>query len=118
MPIDYVPILVVFVLAGVFAVIALVVPSLLGPRQPNATKLEAYESGKIPYGDARRKVPIHYYKIAMLFVIFDAEVIFFYPWAVVLRQLRLFGLIEMGIFFLLLVIGFGYEWKKGGLDLE
>ena len=117
-PTEYLPILVIFVLSGVFGVIALVVPSFLGPRLPSAAKQEPYESGKIPYGDARRKMPIHYYKVAMLFIIFDLEVVFFYPWAVVLRQLRLFGLIEMGIFLALLVVGYVYEWKKGGLEME
>ena len=91
---------------------------MLGPHKPNATKLETYESGKIPYGSAQRRAPIHYYKVAMLFIIFDLEVVFFYPWAVVLRQLKLFGLIEMSIFFFLLVFGYIYEWKKGGLDLD
>ena len=118
MPTEYLPILVMIALAGLFGVIAVAVPSFLGPRVPNATKLETYESGKLPYGDARRKMPIHYYKVAMLFIIFDLEVVFFYPWAVILRQLRLFGLIEMGVFLGLLAIGYLYEWKKGGLDLE
>jgi NADH-quinone oxidoreductase subunit A len=118
MPIDYLPILIMVVLAGLFSLVALILPTLLGPRIPNATKLEAYESGKLPYGDARRKMPISYYRVAMLFLIFDVEVVFFYPWAVVLRQLKLFGLIEMGIFALFLGIGYIYEWKKGGLELD
>lgn len=118
MPVEYFPILVIFVLAGLFGAIALILPALLGPRKPTPAKLETYESGKVPYGDARRKMPIHYYKIAMLFIIFDLEVIFFYPWAVVLRELRLFGLIGMGIFFALLVVGYVYEWKKGGFEME
>jgi NADH-quinone oxidoreductase subunit A len=118
MPTEYLPILVIIALAGLFGVIAVAVPSFLGPRVPGAAKSETYESGKLPYGDARRKMPIHYYKVAMLFIIFDLEVVFFYPWAVMLRQLRLFGLIEMGVFLGLLLIGYFYEWKKGGLDLE
>ena len=118
MPVEYFPILVIFVLAGLLAAIALILPALLGPRKPTPAKQEPYESGKVPYGDGRRKMPIHYYKIAMLFIIFDLEVVFFYPWAVVLRQLRLFGLIEMAIFFALLVIGYVYEWKKGGFVME
>jgi NADH-quinone oxidoreductase subunit A len=117
-PIEYLPILVIFVLAGLFSIIALVMPGFLGPRLPTPAKLETYESGKLPYGDARRKMPIHYYKVAMLFIIFDLEVVFFYPWAVVLRQLKLFGLLEMGVFMGLVVIGYLYEWKKGGLDME
>ena len=118
MPVEYFPIVVLFVLANVVAAVALVVPTLLGPRKPTPAKLETYESGKVPYGDARRKMPVHYYKVAMLFIIFDLEAVFFYPWAVVLRQLRLFGLLEMGIFFVLLVVGYVYEWKKGGFEME
>ncbi|MGC8880457.1 MAG: NADH-quinone oxidoreductase subunit A [Anaerolineae bacterium] len=118
MPIEYIPVLVLFVLATAIAIIALALPPFLGPRRPSPAKLAPYESGKVPYGDARRKVPIRYYKVALLFVIFDLEVVFFYPWAIVLRQLRLFGLIEMAIFTALLVIGYLYEWKKGGFEME
>ncbi len=118
MLIEFIPVLVLFALATAIAVIALVLPAFLGPRRPSRAKIETYESGKLPYGDARYKVPIGYYKIALLFVIFDLEVIFFYPWAVVLRQLHVFGLIEMGIFTALLVVGYVYEWKKGGFEME
>ncbi len=118
MPVEYIPVLILLVLATAIASIALALPPFLGPRRPSVAKLEAYESGKVPYSDARRKVPIRYYKVALLFVIFDLEVVFFYPWVVVLRQLRLFGLIEMGIFTALLVIGYLYEWKKGGFEME
>ncbi len=118
MPIDYLPILPFLLLAGAFGVIAMVLPALLGPRIPNETKLEVYESGKLPYGDAQRKLPINYYKVAMLFIIFDVEVVFLYPYAVIARQLKLFGLIEMGVFVALLIFGYLYEWKKGGLELE
>lgn len=118
MPIDYLPILVFFVIAGLFGIVALTVPALLGPRRPTAAKLKAYESGKIPYGDARRKIPVHYYKVAMLFILFDVEVVFFYPWAVLFRKLGLFGLIEMGVFILILLVGYIYVWKKDALEWE
>jgi NADH-quinone oxidoreductase subunit A len=118
MPIDYLPILVFFLIAGLFGVIALTVPAMLGPRRPSATKLKPYESGKIPYGDAWRKVPIHYYKVSMLFILFDLEVVFFYPWAVLFRKLKLFGLIEMGVFILFLLVGYIYVWKNGALEWE
>jgi len=118
MPIDYLPILVLFVIAGLFAIIGLVVPALLGPRRPTPLKLKAYESGKIPYGDARRRIPVHYYKISMLFILFDLEVVFFYPWAVLFRKLQLFGLIEMGVFVLILLVGYIYVWKKGALEWD
>jgi NADH-quinone oxidoreductase subunit A len=118
MPIDYLSILVFFVIAGLFGVIALVVPTLLGPHRPTSTKLKVYESGKVPYGDAQRKVPVHYFRVAMLFILFDLEVVFFYPWAVLFRRLKLFGLIEMGVFILVLLVGYIYVWKKGALEWE
>jgi NADH-quinone oxidoreductase subunit A len=118
MPIDYLPILIFFLIAGLFGVIALVVPAFLGPSRPSPVKLKAYESGKIPYGDAWRKVPIHYYKVSMLFILFDLEVVFFYPWAVLFRKLAIFGLIEMGVFISILVVGYIYVWKKGALEWE
>ena len=118
MPIDYLPILVFFVVAGLFGMIAMIVPALLGPHRPTPAKLEAYESGKLPYGDARRKVPVHYYKVAMIFILFDVEVVFFYPWAVLFRQLQWTGLIEMGIFTLVLLVAYIYVWKKGGFEWD
>ncbi len=118
MPADYLPILIMIVVAAGFALIALVVPYYLGPRHPNSVKSDTYESGKLPYGEARRKVPVHYYMVAMLFMMFDIEVVFFYPWAVIFRQLKLFGLIEMGIFVLILLIGYVYVWKKGALEWD
>ena len=118
MPIDYLPILMFFIIAGLFGIIAMLVPAYLGPRRPSSTKLKPYESGKVPYGDARRKIPVHYYKVSMLFILFDLEVVFFYPWAVLLRKLQLFGLIEMGVFMAILLVGYIYVWKKGALEWE
>lgn len=116
MPIEYLPILILIVIAAVFAIIALAVPALFGPKRTPKARLEPYESGMLPYGDARRRFPVHYYVVAVLFILFDIEVIFLYPWAVVLRQLKLFGLIEMAIFLVILLVGFGYVWRKGALD--
>ena len=118
MPIDYLPILILIVVSVIFVVLALVVPYYLGPRNPNPTKEETYESGKLPYGDARRQVPVQYYMVAMLFMMFDLEVVFFYPWAVLFKQLKLFGLFEMGIFGGILLIGYIYIWKKGALEWD
>ena len=101
MPIEYLPILILIVVAAIFAVIALAVPAVFGPRRATKARLEPYESGMLPYTDARRRFPVQYYVIAVLFILFDIEVIFLYPWAVILRQLKLFGLIEMGIFLLI-----------------
>lgn len=116
MPIDYLPILILIVLAAVFAVIAIAVPALFGPKRTNPAKQEPYESGMLPYSDARRRFPVQYYMVAVLFILFDIEVIFLYPWAVVLRQLKLFGLIEMGVFLAILVIGYVFVWRKGALE--
>lgn len=115
-PVEYLPILILILLAAVFAVIALGVPALLGPRRATKTRLEPYESGMLPYTDARRRFPVQYYVVAVLFILFDVEVIFLYPWAVILRQLKLFGLIEMGVFLLILLVGYVYVWKKGALE--
>lgn len=116
MSLDYIPLLVLFLLAGVFSAIAIVIPSVLGPKRPTKTKLAPVESGMIPFHDAHRRFPVQYYVVAVLFILFDIEVIFLYPWAVLLGQLKLFGLIEMGVFLLLLVVGYVYAWRKGALD--
>lgn len=113
---QYLPLLILLVLASGFAAIAIIVPSLLGPREENKQKLEPYESGIIPFHDARRRVPVKYYLVAMLFLIFDIEVIFLYPWAAVLRDLRVFALVAMLPFLFVLVVGFIYEWRKGALE--
>ena len=116
MPGDYIPILLLIGLATVFAVIAMVVPALFGPRRTTKARLEPYESGMLPYSDARRRFPVQYYVIAVLFIVFDIEVIFLYPWAVVLRQLKLFGLIQMAVFLAVLLVGYVFVWRKGALD--
>ena len=113
---QYLPILILIVASLIFAAIALLAPWYLGPRNPIETKLDTYESGKLPYGNARRQVPIHYYKVAMLFIVFDIEVVFLYPWAILLRDLRMYGLLIMSVFFALLVLGLVYEWMKGALE--
>jgi NADH-quinone oxidoreductase subunit A len=114
----YLPILVMFVVAGAFAAIALVVSALLGPRRHTPVKDEPYESGIIPFGDAKRRIPIQFYVIAVLFVLFDVEVILMYPWAVAARQLGLFGLIEMAIFVVILLVGFIYAWRNGAFKWQ
>ncbi len=118
MAIDYLPLLILILVAVGFAAIALMVPILFGPHKKNEQKLEPYESGIIPFADARRRFPIKYYLVAMLFLLFDIEVIFLYPWAVVLRDLRVMALIPMSFFLLILIFGLIYEWKKGALDWE
>ncbi len=118
MPVDFFPILVMIVIVVAFAAIALTLSALVGPKHPTSAKLAPYESGMPPFGNARRRLPIKYYLTAVLFILFDIEIIFFYPWAVLFRQLQLFGLIEMGVFMLILLIGYVYVWRKGGFDWD
>ena len=123
MAIDYLPLLILVVIATGFSAIAIGLPSLLGPSRTNKQKLEPYESGIIPFHDARRRFPIKYYLVAMLFILFDIEVIFLFPWAGVIRELRdsysmWLAIGPMGFFLLLLIVGLLYEWKKGALDWE
>lgn len=123
MAVSYLPLLILLIVATGFAGIAIGLPILLGPKRNNKQKLEPYESGMIPFNDARRRFPVKYYLVAMLFILFDIEVIFLYPWAAVMRQLRdqhsmLFALAPVGFFLLILIVGLIYEWKKGALDWE
>jgi NADH-quinone oxidoreductase subunit A len=120
MPSDYTPILIFAVVAVALSAIAVLVPSLLGPRRPTDVKLAPYESGKLPIGPARRRFPIQYYLYAVLFILFDIEVVFLYPWATVFQDLssKLLGLIEAGVFVLILVLGLVYVWRKGGLEWD
>lgn len=112
MPESYLPILVMAVVAGGFAAIALGVSALLGPKRHIPAKDIPYESGILPLGDARRRFPVQFYVVAVLFILFDVEVILMYPWAVAARKLGLFGLIEVGIFLVILLVGFIYAWKN------
>lgn len=120
MPSDYVPILIFAVVAILLSAIAVLMPALFGPRRPDDVKLAPYESGKLPIGPARRRFPIQYYLFAVLFILFDIEVLFLFPWAVVFRDLAppLMGLLEAAVFVLILLLGLVYVWKKGGLEWE
>lgn len=120
---QYFPLLLLIVIGVIFAIIAIGLPSLLGPSRENKAKLETYESGIIPFANARRRFPVKYYLVAILFLLFDIEVVFTYPWAGVLRQLRdgwgvALALAPMGIFFIVLVVGLVYEWRKGALNWD
>jgi NADH-quinone oxidoreductase subunit A len=114
----YIPIFLFVLIAIGFAVFTLIASGLVHPRKPNKVKLEPYECGIESVGDARDRYSIRYYLIAMLFVIFDVETIFMFPWAVSLDQLALFGLIEMLVFLFILVVGYFYAWKKGALEWQ
>ena len=118
MPIEYLPIAVLIFFSVGAAVSIVALGHLFGPRKKNRRKGQAYESGMVPYGPGQRRMPVHFYLIAVLFILFDIEIVFLLPWAVVLRDLGLFGLIEMVIFVLILAVGLIYAWKKGALDWE
>jgi NADH-quinone oxidoreductase subunit A len=115
---EYVAIALMVVLSTIVALIAIGLGYLFGPRKESAAKSMPYESGMIPYGEGTRRMPVRFYLIAVLFILFDIEVVFFLPWAVVFRQLGLFGLIEMAIFIVILLVGYIYAWKKGALEWE
>ena len=114
----YVAIALMVVLATLVALIAIGLGTLFGPRKQSEAKSMPYESGMNPYGEGTRRMPIRFYLIAVLFILFDIEVVFFLPWAIVFRQLGIFGLIEMAIFIVILLVGFIYAWKKGALEWE
>ncbi len=115
---EYVAIGLMVALSTLIALIAIGLGTLFGPRKESAAKSMPYESGVNPYGEGTRRMPVRFYLIAVLFILFDIEVVFFLPWAVVFRQLGLFGLIEMVIFIVILLVGYVYAWKKGALEWE
>ncbi len=112
MPEGYLPILVMVVITFAFAAIALGVSAILGPKRHNSAKGEPYESGILPFGDAKRRFPVQFYMVAVSFILFDVEVILMYPWAVAARKLGVFGLVVMATFLIVLLVGFIYEWKN------
>ncbi|MBI4470903.1 MAG: NADH-quinone oxidoreductase subunit A [Acidobacteria bacterium] len=112
----YLPIIVVLTIAMIIPAAGLFVGKLIRPSKPEAAKLLPYECGIEPVGDARERFSVRYYMVAMLFLIFDVETIFLFPWAVVYDQLAIFGLIEILIFIAILVVGYYYAWRKGALE--
>jgi NADH-quinone oxidoreductase subunit A len=118
---DYLPILILSLIAVGFATVSLILTHLLGPRRPDLSKLSVYESGAVPIGDARFRFSVKFYLIAMIFIVFDIEVVFLYPWAVVYRELLSRGVFiftEMMVFIAVLLLGFFYVWRKGGLEWD
>jgi NADH-quinone oxidoreductase subunit A len=115
---QFAPAGVMIIIATILAFIILVISRIFGPHRPTFRKNAPYESGMKPIGPAQRRVPVRFYLVAVLFIIFDVEVIFFLPWAVAMRDLGVYGLIVMGVFTLMLIVGFIYEWKKGALEWE
>ena len=118
MLINYLPILILLVISTVLAAVVIFISTFLGPHRPTLRKLQPYESGMTPLGLAQRRMPVKFYLVAVMFILFDVEIIFLYPWAVTFRQLGLFGFVEMLIFVAILLVGYVYAWKKGALEWE
>jgi NADH-quinone oxidoreductase subunit A len=119
--VEYLPIALLFAVATAFVVLSVAVSSKLGPSNPNPAKRAAYESGIIPEPEtavAGSRFPVRFYLVAMLFIIFDVEAVFLYPWATVLGELSWYGLAVMGVFLALLLESYFYVVRKGGLDWE
>jgi NADH-quinone oxidoreductase subunit A len=115
---NYLPIL-LFIIIGIgFGVMPMMMGFMLGPRRPDDEKRSPYECGFEPFEDAHMKFDVRYYLVAILFIIFDLEIAFLFPWAVVLDEIGVFGLVAMFIFLGILVVGFIYEWMKGALEWE
>jgi NADH-quinone oxidoreductase subunit A len=115
---EYFPLIVLLIVATAVGAIAELLGVLFGPRRPTRMKGLPYESGMLPIGRGTRRMPVRFYLTAVLFILFDIEIVFFLPWAVVFRSLGLFGLVEMGVFVLILLVGLAYAWKKGALEWE
>jgi NADH-quinone oxidoreductase subunit A len=114
----YAPILLLVLIAGVLPVLVWTLSRLLRPRFYSPSKYSTYECGITPTTEAREKFNVRYYLVAVMFLVFDVETVFLFPWAVQMKELWLFGLVEMGIFLFLLLFGYGYIWSKGALTWE
>lgn len=112
----YLPLLIHLIFALGLSVGMVVLSALLGKHRPTRAKMQPYECGMTPVGDARQRFSVKFYLVAMLFILFDVEAMFLYPWAVILRELKMFGFYEMLVYILVILTGFFYIWKKGVLD--
>ena len=115
---DYLPILIFLMIATGMALMAVLASWIVGRQNPDSEKISAYECGFEPFSDAHHKFDVRFYLVAILFIIFDLEVAFLFPWAVSLGKIGLFGFWSMVLFLLILTVGFIYEWKKGALEWE
>ena len=118
MLLNYLPVLIFLGVASGIGVLLMVLGFLIGSGQKDAAKLSPYECGFEPFEDSRMKFDVRYYLVAILFIIFDLEIAFLFPWAVSLDTIGGFGLVAMAIFLALLIVGFIYEWKKGALEWD
>ena len=112
----YLPLLIHLLAATVVASAIVILSWLLGKRRPTRAKMSPYECGMTPLGDARGRFSVKFYLVAMLFILFDVEAVFLYPWAVILHDLKMFGFWEMVVYIAIILVGFFYAWKKGVLD--
>lgn len=115
---EYLPIVIFFAIALILSFFIIILPKIFASKKYNKIKLESYECGFDTFSEARSKFDIRFYLISMLFIIFDLEIAFLIPWAVNLKETKMFGFYSMIFFLLILVIGFIYEWKKGALEWE
>ncbi len=113
---QYIPIVIMLLIGVIAGIIFTNINKWLGPRRPTEEKLSTYESGMEPIRTARERFSVKFYLVAMLFIVFDIEIVFLYPWAVVFRRLDVAGILGMGVFLVILVLGLAYEWRKGGMD--
>lgn len=118
LPSEYFPVLVLFTIALLIGLGALVGGLIVRPRRPYPQKLVPYESGNPPVGEPRYRFSVKFYIIAMLFVVFDVEAVFLYPWAVAYDKLGMYGFVEMMLFIFILLVGYVYVWKKGGFEWD
>jgi len=118
MLLEYAAIAAFIIVTAVIGFISIGLGMLFGPKRPTGRKAMPYESGMNPIGPGTRRMPVRFYLVAVLFILFDIEVVFFLPWAIVFRQLGLFGLVEMLIFIVIILVGYVYAWKKGALEWE
>jgi NADH-quinone oxidoreductase subunit A len=114
----YIPIAILFIVATAISILLILIGTIFGPRSKSLRKSSAYESGMMPIGPGTRRMTVRFYLIAVLFILFDVEIIFFYPWAVNFRALGLFGFVEMLVFVGILLVGYIYVWKKGALEWD
>ena len=112
----YLPLLIHFIVAGLLAGAIVLLSWIIGQRKPNRAKMSPYECGMTPIGDARERFSVKFYMVAMLFILFDVEAVFLYPWAVILKDLKMFGFWEMMVYVGIVLVGYVYIWKKGVLD--
>jgi NADH-quinone oxidoreductase subunit A len=113
---NYLPLLIHFLVALALAGAIVLLSYFIGYRRPTRAKMAPYECGMTPVGDARGRFSVKFYLVAMLFILFDIEAVFLYPWAVILRDLKMFGFWEMLVYIGIMLVGFFYVWKKGALD--